>query len=193
MFVFESEPLPLDQMGAVKLERESLKSPIVKFDLTLSLSEKNGSLHGSFEYATEIFEPADIRRLPAYYQNLLTAIVADPTQLVSALPLLSPAERHQLLVEWNDTATEYPRDRCVHELFEEQAAQTPDAVAVVFGDQQLTYRQLNERANQLAHHLRKLGVGPRNPRRLISGSLDGLSRQYPGRAQGGWRLSAAGQ
>ncbi len=70
------------------------------------------------------------------------------------------AERHQLLVEWNDTATEYPRDRCVHELFEEQAAQTPDAVAVVFGDQQLTYRQLNERANQLAHHLRKLGVGP---------------------------------
>ncbi|MEJ0090102.1 MAG: amino acid adenylation domain-containing protein [Limisphaerales bacterium] len=160
VFIFESEPLPLNQMGPVKLERENLRTPIVKFDLTLSLSEKNGSLHGIFEYATQIFDPADISRLLAGYQNLLAAIVADTEQPVSRLPLLSPVERHRLVVEWNDTASDYPRDRCVHELFEEQAERTPEATAVLFGDQQLTYRQLNEHANQLAHHLLLLGVKP---------------------------------
>ena len=76
---------------------------------------------------------------------------------------MSEAERRQLLVEWNDTARDYPRDRCVHQLFEEQAARTPDAVAVVFEDRQLTYRELNAQANQLARHLRTLGVGPEMP------------------------------
>src|SRR5215210_6665695 len=95
-----------------------------------------------------------------HLHTLLRGLVEDPDQRLSELPLLSEAERHQLLVEWNDTRAEYPRDRCVHELFEEQVERAPDTVAVVFEEQQLTYRELNRRANQLAHHLRALGVGP---------------------------------
>ena len=95
-----------------------------------------------------------------HYQTLLEGIVANPDERLSALPLLTEAERHQLLVEWNHTTVDYPKDRCLHELFEEQAERTPEAVAVAFEDEQLTYRQLNERANQLARHLQGLGVGP---------------------------------
>ncbi|HKM55690.1 MAG TPA: amino acid adenylation domain-containing protein, partial [Isosphaeraceae bacterium] len=94
------------------------------------------------------------------YQRLLEGIVADPGQPISQLPLLTEDERHQMLVEWNDTARGYPADRCVHQLFEEQVGRTPEAVAVVFENQQLTYRELNARSNQLARHLRSLGVGP---------------------------------
>src|SRR5437016_4705349 len=92
--------------------------------------------------------------------SLLQGIVADPDESLSRLPLLTTAEREQLLVGWNDTYAEYPRDRCVHELFEEQVGRTPDATAVVFENQELSYRELNSRSNQLAHHLLKLGVGP---------------------------------
>ena len=85
--------------------------------------------------------------------------MTNPAQSVSELPLLTPAERHQLLVEWNDTQAEYPRERCVHQLFEEQAQRTPDAVAIVCNQQSLTYAQLNAKANQLAHYLQSLDVG----------------------------------
>src|SRR5215212_4412458 len=95
-----------------------------------------------------------------HYRTLLEGIVANPEQPISKLSLLTQAERHQLLVEWNDTAKDYPRDRCIHELFEEQVGRTPDSVAVLFEDEQLTYCELNRRANQLARHLRRLGVGP---------------------------------
>src|SRR4029077_12003789 len=99
-------------------------------------------------------------RMARYFERLLEGIVADPDQRIGELPLLTAAERHQLLVECTDTATDYLRDRCIHELFEEQAARTPHAVAVVYEDRQLTYGELNARANQLAHHLIALGVGP---------------------------------
>ena len=95
-----------------------------------------------------------------HFNTLLEAAAANPDQRLSDLPLLTDAERQQLLVEWNQTAVAYPKDRCVHELFEEQVERTPDAMAVAFEDERLTYRQLNERANQLAHHLQELGVGP---------------------------------
>ena len=91
---------------------------------------------------------------------LLHGIVADPDRRVSELPILTEAEEHQLLIEWNDTKKDYPKDKCIHQLFEEQVEKTPDAIAVVFEDQQLTYRELNTRANQLAHYLHKQGVGP---------------------------------
>ena len=86
--------------------------------------------------------------------------MANPNEGLSEIPLLTDAEKHQLLVEWNDTRIDYPSDKCIYELFETQVAKTPDAIAVVFANQQLTYRELNSRANQLAHYLRKLGVGP---------------------------------
>ena len=88
--------------------------------------------------------------MAGHLQTLLEGIVADPEQPISTLPMLTEAERHQILVEWNDTAADYPKDKCIHELFEEQVERTPDAVAVEFEGQQLTYRELNSRANQLA-------------------------------------------
>jgi amino acid adenylation domain-containing protein len=111
-------------------------------------------------YDCSRFEAATIRRMLGHLQNLLEGVVADPEQRISGLPLLTEPERRQLLVEWNHTQCGYPEDRCIHELFEAQAEKTPEAVAVVFEGQQLTYRELNARANQLAHYLRKRGVGP---------------------------------
>src|SRR5262249_6485417 len=87
------------------------------------------------------------------------AIVADPDQGITDLPLLDETERRQLLVEWNDTAAAYPHEQCIHELFEAQVARTPEAVALIYRDRHMTYRELNARANQLAHHLRQRGVG----------------------------------
>ncbi|MGH7833449.1 MAG: non-ribosomal peptide synthetase, partial [Candidatus Binatia bacterium] len=111
-------------------------------------------------YDRHRFADADITRLLGHLTTLLEEMVSDPTRRLSDLALLTKAERHRLLVEWNETRREYSSDRCLHQLFEEQAERTPKATAVAFEEQQLTYRELNERANQLAHYLRKLGVGP---------------------------------
>ena len=101
--------------------------------------------------------------MAGHLQSLLEAIVADPDQSIATLPILMEAERHQILVEWNDTAADYPKDKCIHQLFEEQVEQRPDAIAVEFEDEQITYRELNRRANQLAHHLISLGAGAEAP------------------------------
>jgi amino acid adenylation domain-containing protein/non-ribosomal peptide synthase protein (TIGR01720 family) len=116
------------------------------------------SLH--LKYDCQRFDDATIARMAGHFQTLLEGIVANPQQQVSQLPLLTLRERHQLLVEWNNTTKEYPQDKCIHQLFEEQVELTPEAVAVVFEDKQLTYLQLNQRANKIAHHLKTLGVGP---------------------------------
>ena len=133
---------------------------ISKFDLCLELDERAEGLIGRFIYNTELFEADRINRLVGHLEVLLTAIVADPDQHVADLPLLTEAERQQLLVDWNATLAPYPSDRCIHELFEAQVEHTPDAVAVVFEGKHLTYHQLNSKTNQLAHHLQALGVGP---------------------------------
>ena len=111
-------------------------------------------------YNTDLFSRDAIIRLAGHFQTLLEGIVADPEQRVLELPLLTETERHQIVVEWNDTASEYPRDRCIHELFETQAERTPDAIAVAGNGRQLSYADLNRRANQLAHYLKGEGVGP---------------------------------
>ena len=131
-----------------------------KFDLDIEVVEKLGKTFCLVHYATDLFDAATIERLVGHWRVLLEAIVADPGQAISQLPLLTEAERHQLLVEWNDTAVEYPRDRCIHQLFEAQVERSPQATALVYETQQLTYGELNARANRLAHHLRSLGVGP---------------------------------
>jgi amino acid adenylation domain-containing protein len=131
-----------------------------KFDLTLSLAEAGGCITGGLEYATALFDRATVERHAGYLRRVLAVMVADDAQAVDQLPLLSEAERRQVLEEWNATAADYPQDKCVHELFEAQAARTPDAIAVVHEDVQLTYAELNARANRLAHHLRTLGVQP---------------------------------
>src|SRR5215212_8582567 len=150
---------PIELRG-LTAERIMQSDDEAMFDLTLYAAERHDGLHIRFVYDAELFEPDTVRRMLGHFRVLLEGIAADPDQRLSELPLLTEDERHRLLVEWNDTATEYPRDRCVHELFEEQVESTPDAVAVVFEEQQLTYRELDRRANQLAHHLRALGVGP---------------------------------
>src|SRR5437868_3548537 len=131
-----------------------------KFDLSLKLIDEPESLICRFEYSTDLFDEATIALMAGHWQTLLEGIVDDPAQRLSALPLLTETERQQLLVEWNATSAAYSRDRCVHQLFEAQVERTPDSVALFFEDEQLTYRQLNTRANQLAHYLQSLEVGP---------------------------------
>lgn len=133
---------------------------IAKFDLTLFMSETNGEIAGTFEYNTDLFDHSTIGRMIQHFQQLLEAIAANPDQRVSDLRLLTSAEQHELLVTFNDTAQEFPRELCVHQLIEQQATKTPAAVAVSFRNERLTYQELNSRANQLAHRLRDLGVGP---------------------------------
>ncbi len=131
-----------------------------KFDLTLLISETGNGLEGLIEYSTDLFEAKTIRRMCGHYATLLEAISRDPDQSISRLPMLTDAERQQLLVDWNDTKADYPKDVCIHQLFEAQVESTPDAIAVILESEKLTYRELNYRANQLAHYLLKKGVKP---------------------------------
>jgi amino acid adenylation domain-containing protein len=142
------------------LTQMDVETDTAKFDLYLELDDRPEGLIGRFEYSTDLFDAATIARMVGHWRTLLEGIVADPERRLSELPLLTEAERHQLLVEWNATQMEYPIDKCIHQLFEVQVERTPDALAVVFEDTHLTYWELNQQANQLAHHLQKLGVGP---------------------------------
>jgi amino acid adenylation domain-containing protein len=131
-----------------------------KFDLAFNVWEGRRGLRVQVDYNTDLFEDATISRMMSHFQSVLEGAVADPARPVSRLPLLTDKEQHGLLLELNQTTADYPRDKCVHELFEAQARRAPESVAVVFADEQLTYAELNERANQLARRLRVLGVGP---------------------------------
>lgn len=131
-----------------------------RFDITLEFWETPTGLRGHFEYSTDLFQAAKIARMAGHFQTLLEGIVADPEQRLSQLPLLSADERQCLLVEWNSTAAPSPLDQCLHEVFEAQVQRTPNAIAVRCGDASLTYDELNRRANQVAHYLRALGIGP---------------------------------
>ena len=146
------------EMPELTLSQLEQDFPIAKFDLTLSISETFQSLEGEWEYNTDLFDSSTIERMAAHFENLLSAIVANPQQTVGELPLLTETERHQLLIEWNKTESKYPKNECIHQLFEKQVKLNPEAIAVVFAGQELTYKQLNKKANQLAHHLKKLGV-----------------------------------
>ena len=140
---------------------------VSKFDLTLSLQEKDGGIGGGLEYATALFERETAERTVVYYQTLLEGMVADETQRVDRLDVLPEAERRLVVETWNATQAQYPSERCVHELFEDQVQKTPQATALVHGEQTLSYAQLNTKANRLAHHLRSLGVKPDCPVALV--------------------------
>ncbi|KAB8320091.1 hybrid non-ribosomal peptide synthetase/type I polyketide synthase [Tolypothrix campylonemoides VB511288] len=144
-----------------ELEANLFSKPInfIDYDLNLNATEINGEIVLDCDYNTDLFNADTITRLLGHFQTLLEGIVSNPQQHLAQLPLLSEAEQRQLLVEWNSTTVEYPQDKCIHQLFEEQVERTPHAVAVVYENQQLTYLELNCRANQLAHYLRSLGVG----------------------------------
>jgi len=147
------------KMGDVSWRHERVVTRVSQTDLGLWILEADKGLRAELEYCTDLFDSATMVRFLKHFQVLLEGIVKNPDASIAVLPLLTEPERQQL-VEWNDTFSEYPQDVCAHQLFEAQAEQTPDAVAVVFGESQLTYKQLNQRANQLAYHLKALGVGP---------------------------------
>ena len=129
-------------------------------DLAVRFYEAADSLAARFEYSTDLFDASTVQRMAGHFEELLKGIVFNPEQNTSRLPLLTKAERQQLVTDWNRTQMEYPRESCVHQLFEVQADRVPETVAAVFGDRQLRYAELDRRANQLARHLIELGAKP---------------------------------
>ncbi len=172
-FIFEVATPLLPQIPGLKLELEQVRTPTVKFDLTLTLAEKGGGLQCLWEYAAGTFGTETISRWSKYFETLLVSLVTNPDCLINDLDLLPAGERSLLLGEWSATAGEYARGASVAGLFVEQVKLRPSAVALSWSGGQLSYGELNERANQLAHHLRSLGVGLETPVGvLLSRSVD---------------------
>ena len=160
MFILQNAPREKRELSGLELHTLAVSTNTAKFDLTLFVFEDADVISLQLEYSTDLFEPKTIIRLLAHFEVLLEAIVANPERRVSELPLLTEPERWQLLVEWNHTAREFSQQDCVHQLIEAQVKRRPEKVAVVFEDEQISYGELNGRANKLARHLRKHGVGP---------------------------------
>jgi amino acid adenylation domain-containing protein len=160
MFVLQNATRPFTGIPGLRIEPLEVATARSPFDLSLFLREREGKYIGYIEYSTDLFDRDRIERMAGHFQTLLEGIVSDPDQSIATLPILTEAERHQILVEWNNTAADYPKDKCIQHLFEEQVERTPDAVAVEFEDKQITYRELNLKANQLAHYLMTLGIDP---------------------------------
>lgn len=147
-------------LAGLKLESVTVDRQTAPFDLTLMMAEADGGLAASLTYNMDLFDAETIDRMLKHFKVLLEALVADPSQPVDIVPLLTAEERWRQLITWNETESEHSAFECTHRLFEAQVEETPDAGAVVLEDTHLTYQALNERANQLAHHLQDIGVGP---------------------------------
>ena len=164
MFAWQPIPFREVKIGDVTLiPVEDQESDSARYDLTVDVFEKNEGLKIYFEYNTGLFEQARIAGLKEHFHKLLESIAAEPDQRVDLLPLLTDVERERAIVEWNRTQTDYPKDQCIHHLFEAQAKKAPDRVAIRFEDEEWTYAELDQRADRLARHLQKLGVGPEIP------------------------------
>jgi amino acid adenylation domain-containing protein len=160
MFAFQNASEFAIELPGLSLNCQQIHSGTANFDLTLELEATATGIRGWFEYSLDLFEPTTIARMAGHFQNLLEGIVANPAARLSDLPLLAETERQEILFEWNNTQTNNFQNACIHRLFEAQVAKTPDAVAVQFECRSLTYRELNDRANQLAHYLHSFGVKP---------------------------------
>ena len=159
MFNLENLPEERTEIPGLRVEEFEFEVPVAAYDLTLEIINKDRQLKCSFIYNADLFDRGRMERMAGHYRTLLEAIVAEPDGRIAALPLLPPAERRQILVEWNRTEVEYPRDATIPQLFEAQAQRRPEAVALTFAEQSLTYEELNRQANRLAHQLRGWGVG----------------------------------
>ncbi|MFB8791840.1 MAG: amino acid adenylation domain-containing protein [Potamolinea sp.] len=169
VFALQNAPMEELQLPGLTLSTLHFETNTTRFDLEFHLWERNqgnglwcdnsDGISGLIIYSTDLFDEATIKRMLEHFQTLLEGIVANPEQHITDLPMLSEAERYQLLVEWNATQVDYAKDKCVHQLFEAWVEKTPHAVAIVFENEQLTYQELNTRSNKLAHYLQKLGVG----------------------------------
>jgi amino acid adenylation domain-containing protein len=160
--LFNLENLPETALGTESLGIGGFEfdSGVSQFDLGFELQEREGGLSCYVGYKTDLYDAGTISRMLGHYESLLESIVADPDSHISSLRLLTEDERHRVLVAWNDTAVDFPQDLCIHQLFEAQVERTAEAVAVILEGRKLIYRELNARANQLAHYLRRQGVGP---------------------------------
>lgn len=160
-FVLQNAPRYALRLPGLTLQPVEIYSDTAKFDLCQFVTElDDGALFCLAEYNNDLFDASTVQRMLGHFQVLLEAAAADPGKRISELPILTQAEHHQLVVDWNNTTAEFPADRDVHQLFESQVERTPDAVALVFGTQRLTYRELNQRANQLARYLQGRNIGP---------------------------------
>ena len=159
LLVLHKAPVPR-RLSGLQIEQLPVTTGTARFDITLELSEtSDGRLSGSFEYDVDLFEPATIDRLVTHFLTLLAGSASAPERRLSELPLLTDAERRRLQVEWNATASDYPREKCVHELFEEQVARAPGRTALKAGATVVSYAELEARATRVAHVLRSRGVG----------------------------------
>jgi amino acid adenylation domain-containing protein len=160
-------PVPANRcpLFNVALVHRELHSEMLEtgHDITVTFQRRAGSLHGTVTFKPQLYEPATLERFGQHLLSLLSAGLENPGAALAELVMVTGEERHRLLVGWNDTARDFPRDRCVHELFEAHAERAPASIALVDGDRRLTYRELDERANRLAHHLQKLGVTANAP------------------------------
>jgi aspartate racemase len=162
MFALRDEPDQFTWPG-VEVRVLEIDYIVAKVDLTLQVEKRGPQWEAVLNYNSDLFDAATMQRMLEHYQSLLSGLAADPAQSLEQLPLVTAGELKPFLADWNDTAHPYPRDAGIPELFEAQATQTPDAVALLFAGRQMTYGELNERANQLAHYLRQKGVGPEVP------------------------------
>jgi len=169
MFALQNAPSQALHLPDLTLEQIPVHSETSKFDLTLIISEGKTQFQGNLEYDVDLFSETTIIRMVEHFLMLAEGIVADPDRRISAIPLLTEQEAHKTLVEWNQTSTDDIIDTCIHTMVQDQVVMTPDATALIFGDQTLSYQQLNGRANQLAHYLSDMGVG--------RGTLVGVSMQ----------------
>jgi amino acid adenylation domain-containing protein len=163
MFVLQNTPLQAVDLPGLSLSPVEVDTATTHFDLTMHFADTAQGLLGTLTYNTDLFEAATVARMLTHFESLLGAIAAAPERRLSDLPLLSEAERRNILVTFNDTKADKPGETCIPQLFEAQVERTPAAIAVVLDDQQLSYEQLNHRANQLANHLRLLGVKSETP------------------------------
>ncbi|HIK08630.1 MAG TPA: amino acid adenylation domain-containing protein [Trichormus sp. M33_DOE_039] len=150
------------QLAGLTLERLQLREDTAKYELRLNLQDTPQGIRGQFEYSTELFDADTIAHMAEHWQVILESIVTNIESKISDLSLLTTKEQ-QLLINWNATSREYPTHECIHELFTAQVERTPDAIALIFGEQAFTYQEINIKANQLAHYLQTLAVKPETP------------------------------
>ncbi|HEY9809170.1 MAG TPA: amino acid adenylation domain-containing protein [Halomicronema sp.] len=158
--LLQEQNLTATSIFQVACTKSILSPEFPKVDLHLSFSHLNAEIEGIIDYNSELFNSETIDRITGHYQTILEDILANRNEPINSYQILTEAEIIQITQEWNNLSADYPKDKCLHQLIEEQVERTPEAIAVKFNDQSLTYRQLNNQANQLAHYLQKLGIGP---------------------------------
>ncbi len=160
MFGLHNTPPLKPELSGLNLTPIEMNTGTSRFDLEVLVRENPNGLGVLAEYSTDLFDESTIERFIARFEVLLCSILTNPDESISVLPVLTEAERYKIVDEFNDTSKAYPTDKCVHQLFEEQVKRRPDAIAVVYQDQLLTYRELNQKANSIAHRLQEFNIGP---------------------------------